>query len=88
MMYLGDQNCLFMHMCLTFAGSEIKGDKPHISLETATTGRAEKWVIYMPTEQWGSNLHASCSAFQPRQHIKTKRKRRSEGRGEEGKGEK
>lgn len=63
--------------CLTFAGGEIKGNEPRISAARATTGKAEKWVIYMPTEQSGSNLHASCSAFQPRQ-IK-KREREKEG---------
>lgn len=61
-----------MCLCCTFAGGEIKGDEPHISAARATTGKAEKWVIYMPTEQSGSNLHASCSAFQPRQRIKTR----------------
>lgn len=65
---------VYVCVCLTFAGGEIKGDKPHISAARATTGKAEKWVIYMPTEQLGSNLHASCSAFQPRQQIKSERK--------------
>lgn len=51
---------------------EIRRDKPHISAARATTGKAENWVIYMPTEQSGSNLHASCSAFQPRQQIETR----------------
>lgn len=52
---------------------------PHISAARATTGKAEKWVIYMPTEQPGSNLHASCSAFQPRQQIETRERRRRGG---------
>lgn len=38
-------------LCCTFAGGEIKGeDKPHVSAASTTTGKAEKWVIYMPTE--------------------------------------
>lgn len=75
--------CVFVCVCLTFAGGEVKGDKPHISAARATTGKAEKWVIYMPTEQSGSNLHASCSAFQPRQQIKKREKRGRQG-GREG----
>lgn len=72
--YSSDQSCLFMRLCCTFAGGEIKGDKPHISAAGATTGKAEKWVIYMPTEQSDSNLHASSSAFQPRQQTKKREK--------------
>lgn len=38
-------------LCCTFAGGEIKGeDEPHVSAASATTGKAQKWVIYMPTE--------------------------------------
>lgn len=58
-------------MCLTLTGTEIKEDKSHVSAARATT---EKWVIYMPTEQLGSNLHASCSVFQSQQQMKSKRK--------------
>lgn len=65
-------------LCCTLAGGEIKEeDKPHVSAASATTGKAEKWVIYMPTKSSGSNLHASCSAFQPRQQIK---RRKEEGK--------
>lgn len=57
---------MLVYACLrcTFAGEAF------VSAARATTGKAEKWVIYMPTEQSGSNLHASCSAFHPRQQIK------------------
>lgn len=62
---LVNTSCLFVFCAAAFARGGTKGDEPHISAARAATGSAGKWVIYMPAEQPGSNLHACRSAFQP-----------------------
>lgn len=59
-----------MHVGLvTLARGKMKRDRTRMQREQ-TTGREEKWVIYMPAEQSALN----SPAFQPRQQEKISEK--------------
>lgn len=75
-----------MHMCLTFAGSEIKGDKSHISAGSYNWQSREVGHVYA-NRAVGIKLACLLLCFSAQTTHKKPEKRRSEGWGQEGEGE-